>query len=304
MRWPTIRFTTERLMLAIAIIAVGLWAFAEYQRNGTYYASGWWDAELELWRGDATIYQGGGLVMGDSCSIDPETGLPTRRCGGCVSRVGDREWVNGHNDHIAQYIRWHGLPRNSLRAWLPELFHLYRSFEDASQTHAAVRLLADGPTAIAPDGGISVRLISGVKDNGGPGGGRSLIISAGNLVLNQGSFSPDDAETDLHWGPANSRLVIIRSIVGNTYHYEAYDLRTGRCLRTETWDEWRRGYYRDGKPFPSKQNSRKGAAGTSSRPPVSAERLAHSSKISLSTKANRAPARYSRRRSVATLAST
>jgi hypothetical protein len=228
------------MMIAVAVVGVSTWAFAEYQRNGTYYAAGWWDAECELWRGDATITWGGGLVMGDICNIDLETGLPTRMRSGCVSRRGDSEWVKGHNDRIAQHIRWHGLPKNTLKPWEQDLFNLHRYFDDRSGTDVPSRLLAGGPAAVSPDGRNSVQLVAGVKDDGSQGDWLWVIITAGNVVLNKGFVRPDKCDSDLLWGPEGSRFAVIRSVYEKRAHYAAYDLRTGRHLRDESWDEWKR----------------------------------------------------------------
>ena len=104
MRRPFLRWTIRRIMIAVALVGVGAWAFAEYQRNGQYYAAGWWAAGCELWRGQATIYtQFTGIGLGDTCNIDRDTGLPVRGLSCCRVVIGDLERVNGHNDHIAQY---------------------------------------------------------------------------------------------------------------------------------------------------------------------------------------------------------
>ena len=232
------------MMFAVAVVSVGAWVFAEHQRNGTYYAAGWCEAELELWRGEATVYGYGGLVMGETCNIDLDTGLPVRRRSGCRIRTGDSERVEGHNDHIAQYIRWHGLPQNTLRPWVLELFNLYRYFEVRSRTEVPMRLLVDGPAVVSPDTRNSVRLVSGVKDDGRPGDWLSVVITAGNVMLNKGYIRPDKADCDLLWGPEKSRFAVIRSVYDQTEHYVAFDLRTGQHLRDETWDEWKRGWER------------------------------------------------------------
>jgi hypothetical protein len=244
MRLPRLQFTIRQMIIAVAVVGVGAWAFAEYRRNGTYYAAGWWDAELELWRGEATIYEVGGFVIGDTCNFDLDTGLPIRWGSGCLIRTGDSERVKGHNDHIAQYVRWHGLPKNTLKPWAQELFNLYRYFEIRSRTDVPWRLHADGPAVVSPDRRNSVRLVSGVKDDGSPGDWRSVIITAGNVVLNEGPIRPGKADSDLLWGPEESRFAVIRSVYGETEHYVAFDLRTGRPLRDESWDEWKRGWER------------------------------------------------------------
>ncbi len=85
-----------------------------------------------------------------------------------------------------------------------------------------------------------MRLVSGVKDDGSLGDWVSVVITAGNVVLNQGNFWAHTADFDLVWGPEKSRFAVIRSVYEQTDRYMAYDLRTGRHLRDERWNEWKR----------------------------------------------------------------
>jgi len=228
-------------MIAVVVVGVGAWAFAEYQRNGIYYAAGWWDAECELWRGEATIYWGLlGIGLGDTCYIDRDTGLPVCGLSCCTPRTGDSARVKGHNDHIAQYVRWHGLPKNTLKPWEQELFDLYRYFDDRSRTNVPTRLLVGGPAVVSPDGRNSVRLVDGAKDAGIPYNSRRVVITAGNVVLHQYYAHFKKGDSDLFWGPEGSRFAVIRSVHEKREHYVAYDLRTGRHLRDESWHEWKR----------------------------------------------------------------
>ena len=240
MRLPRLRFTIRRMMIAVAVPGVGTWAFARYDRGWAYYAAGWWDAECELWRGEATIYSLGGLRAGDICIIDQETGLPIHWVSGCVIDEGDPERVDGHNAHIQQYIRWHGLPRNTLKPWETELFDLKRYFDDWVRTKAPTRLHAGGPAIVSPDGRSTVQAKAGVKDDGSQDDALKVVIAAGNVVLGDGYVRIGKGESDLLWGPEESRFAVIRSISPRIERYEAYDLRTGRRLRTETWYDGRR----------------------------------------------------------------
>jgi hypothetical protein len=45
-----------RMILTVAILGVGTWAFVCYPTGWTHYAWGWCDVECELWQGKATIY--------------------------------------------------------------------------------------------------------------------------------------------------------------------------------------------------------------------------------------------------------
>ena len=122
MRLRPPRFTVRRMMVAVAVLGVTSWAFARYQR-WTVYDSGWWEAERDLWLGQAKLYGCAGLMRGDMCSIDEETGLLVDRPG-CVSYPGYDQRMKGYNDRIAQYIQRHGLPGNTFKPWEKELFNL------------------------------------------------------------------------------------------------------------------------------------------------------------------------------------
>jgi len=224
-------------MIAVAVLGVGICAFARYQRNWTHYARGWWDAERELWRGEATIYlEVLGIPVGDPCYIDRDTGLPEHSLSCCVVRTGGSERVKGHNDHIAQYIRWNGLPENSLKPWEKELFDLKRYFGDRSRTEAPKRLLAGGPAVVSPGGRNSVRLVAGVKRDLSPDALLEVVITAEHIVCRERYVPVDNGDSDLLWGPEGSRFAVIRSISEWSEKYAAYDLRTGRHLRAESRD--------------------------------------------------------------------
>ncbi len=115
MRLSRMRFTIRSMMVGVVVLGIASWEFARYQR-WSYYDMGWWEAEREIWRGELTIYTGAGLGrIGSACCVDRETGLPTFSDSGCCVQKGEDERREGHNDHVSQYIRWHGLPSNSLK---------------------------------------------------------------------------------------------------------------------------------------------------------------------------------------------
>ncbi len=142
----------------------------------------------------------------------------------------------GHNDHIAQYIRWHGLPENTLKPWEKELFNLKRYFDERSRMSLPARLLPDGPAVVSPKGSSNVRLVEGVKGAESPDCSRQVMIGDGNVVLHNWFAHFEKGESDVLWGPDGSPFVVIRSVSENKEHYVAYDLRTGRHLRDESWD--------------------------------------------------------------------
>jgi hypothetical protein len=241
MRRPRLQWTIRRIMIAVAVLGTGAWAFAEYQRNGLYYAAGWWAAECELWRGEATIYTLFTRIgLADTCNIDRGTGLPVRGLSCCRHVIGDSERVKGHNDHIAQYIRWNGLPRNTFKPWVRELLDLYHYFDGRSLRDVPLRLLVDGPAIVSPDGRHSVRLVQRAKDTVCTFDSRRVVIYAGNVVLHEHFAHFEKGDSDLLWGPKGSRFAVIRSVCEKKEHYVAYDLRTGSRLREESWHEWKR----------------------------------------------------------------
>jgi len=75
------------------------------------YKVGAAEADNELKAGRASIYVYG--LRPESENQDQETGLPYQAIAGCLvdERILGR--AVGHNERIAEYIKEHGLPRNS-----------------------------------------------------------------------------------------------------------------------------------------------------------------------------------------------
>ncbi|HEV3166295.1 MAG TPA: hypothetical protein VGZ22_19880 [Isosphaeraceae bacterium] len=240
MRLPRFRLSLRGLIIAVAVAGIGMGVVSRCGPNWRYYVSGWWEAERELRQGKASIYQIGGLRMGDICNLDQDTGLPIVMVCGCVIARGDEERVQGHNDHIEQYITWHGLPENTFKPWEKELFNLKSCFDDRSRKDPPKRLIVGGPALIAPDGKSSVRPVATVKDDGSPDNGLKVVIAAGNVKLDDWYVRWFEGVSDLQWGPAGSRFAVTRSTCEKSETYMAFDLRTGRLLREETWDEGKR----------------------------------------------------------------
>lgn len=234
------RVSIAKAMALVAVLGFGIGAVVHYQRNSSYYAAGWWEAERELWQGNATIYSGGyRLPFGDFCNFDQDTGLPFRPIYGCVMEEGDLERERGHNDHIAQYVRWHGLPRNTLKPWEKELFDLKHWFDGQSQIDPPTRLLAGGETVVSPNGTNSVRPVSVLKDDGTPSDALKVIVTAKKVIIDDCYARFFKGESELLWGPKGAPFFVIHSTTEFGDEFQAIDLRTGRPLRQECWREGR-----------------------------------------------------------------
>jgi hypothetical protein len=164
------------------------------------------------------------------CNVDRKTGLPIRTVDtcGCVVRESEVRRAQGHNDHVEQYIRWNGLPRNSLKPWEQELFHLAEYFDDWARIGPPFHLAEGGPANVSPDGKSSVRPAAVANS-----GGLDVFIFAENNRVSAQSIVCEDGKCELVWGPGGSRFVIFRSFYDDRVHFAAYDLKTGQHLRDE-----------------------------------------------------------------------
>ena len=254
MRLP--RMTTRRWMIAVAAAAIATRAYSCCAWESADYTAGWWEAEHELRRGEATVYKLGGLPLGDICDIDEDTGLPIRRVSGCMVSARDIQRVSGHNDRIERYIRSHGIPGNTLKPWQGELFHLKRYFDDRLRIGGTHKLHAGGPAVVSPDGRSNVKLIArfAVADDGSPIDSLKVVISTRDAVLDDWRPLCQRGDFDFIWEPEGSRFVVLRSISAKEEHFEAYDLRTGHRLCTETWyDKRRLTWSNDQIPVPNRK---------------------------------------------------
>lgn len=79
-----------------------------------------------------------------------------------------------------------------------------------------------------------------MKDGGTQDDSLRVVIAAGNVVLSDRHVRFGKGDSDLLWGAEGSRIALIRTISEHTELYEAYDQKTGRFLRNETWHEGKR----------------------------------------------------------------
>ena len=66
-----------------------------------------------------------------------------------------------------------------------------------------------------------------------------MVIGDGSVTLSELYVRLVRGESDLLWGPGGSRLAVIRSISEFGERYSAFDVRTGRHLRDESWYDGR-----------------------------------------------------------------
>jgi hypothetical protein len=237
MQLPWIRFTTRSMMVGVTVVALACWAIAHYQR-WSYYDSGWWEAEREIWRGELTIYGyvGGGGGFSDICRIDRGTGLLITSFSACVREPGEDQQIRGHNDHVMQYIRWRGLPGYSLKRWEKELFELASYFDIRSQLDTPRTLSAGGPVLIAPDGKARVQPVAGRGYDGSLSDDLlDLVISAPDAVVGKPCIRFLRGHSDLVWGPPGSQTVVVLTSEAHRESFAAYGLWSGVLLRKETW---------------------------------------------------------------------
>ncbi len=240
MRLPRMRFTLRSMMVWVVVLAVGSWAYVRYQR-WSYYDVGWWEAEREIWRGELTVFRSEHCDC-EHCSsdeghgVDRVTGLPVKWFWGCQIEAGEQERVHGHNLRVAQYIRWHGLPKNSFKRWEKELFDLANYFDTQSRIETPKRLCAGGTVLVAPDGKTRVEPLSRRGDDGSVSEyALDLVISAGDDVVGKPCVRSEKGDSELVWGPPGSRFVVVRTLEAHEESFKAYSLWNGGCLRSETW---------------------------------------------------------------------
>ena len=234
MRIPRPRITLRRIMFLIAVLAIGIWGFARDIDGAIDYAAGWWDAEVELWEGTATLREWTLSDPGNICNIDRETGL--RLAGSHAMIAGEsRTRDTGHDDHIRQYIRWNGLPRNSFKPWERDLFDLKKFFDRRSKSEEPERLADSGPFVLSPNFWRYHRRYVQLRKNGTFQGVPKVVVSSRRFMLQEHFVGFETGDVDLISGPENSRFVVVRLISENAEYYAAFDIKTGEFLREETF---------------------------------------------------------------------
>ncbi len=202
------------------------------------YERGREEAEQELTKESATIYSFGRVDYSDN--LDEESGLFYSNLG---CRVDDKikGLFYGYNDRIAEYIKAHGVPRNSFKPWEKELLGLNDYFETRRENEKPGVLRAGGPILKSHDEKHAMRAYVEEHTTNGK------IVRSLRVRLMRKHLERDlnalvagvDDELELFWGPKGSNFAII----AESGFYQAFDLRTGRLLRSEVPT-------RNGKLFP------------------------------------------------------
>jgi hypothetical protein len=200
-------------------------------------AKGRAEADAELKSGEASVWTCGLDLKLFFEPLDRETGLFYSSFG-CVV---DNELVGrikGHNARIAEYVRDHGPPKNSLKPWEKELFGLKEYFDSRCRTGAPTRLTVGGPAAVSPDTGYAVRLVKRPDKtlDGKPTESTWIVVGDQDIDSKRTSLWMKDAE--LFWGPKGSWFAVLRgaSKTHDGQDHMALDLRRVRTIRVEFGD--------------------------------------------------------------------
>ena len=196
------------------------------------YTQGRAEADRELKNEAATIYSYG--LMNFCQNLDRETGLPY--CGlGCKIDDEILGRVYGHNDRIREYIKDHGVPKNSFKQWEKGLFGLEDYFKSRRKHEKAETPRADGPALKSPDGTCTIKLVAKSYTSDGKAVKRlSLELSSDGRKPKEVSLLADaDAKTELFWGPKGSGWAVVAVEGARHDWFMAIDLRRASRLPCE-----------------------------------------------------------------------
>jgi hypothetical protein len=219
------------------------------------------EADEQIKSNQAELWDYGTIIRLDN--IDRETGLFYTGFG-CVVDDQIIGRVEGHNARIEEYIRSHGLPKNSLKPWEKELFGLKEYFENRKLSEKPIRLMVGAPEARSPDGNHVVRLVKVPEKVPPPRKDSELRVppdprvdEAARILLEKDYITVQtpyfavgdpgdkanlmycfwrDIEPELVWGPKGSWFAVIkgRMTKDGPADYEAIDLRVKRRIREES----------------------------------------------------------------------
>jgi len=201
------------------------------------YEQGRREAEQETAENRATIYLTGygALYIG----LDRATGLPCTAIAGCETDDAAAGRQEGHNERVGQFIKEHGLPSYSRKAWERELFDPKGYFDAKSEEQPPVRLTLNGPAVTSPDGKFALRLAGEPIEPGSADFRVWLVLknAAGKEELHLPEGHEAARVTDLIWGPEGSDTAFLRWSDFRDPRYARYlpvhgslDLRTGKRL--------------------------------------------------------------------------
>jgi hypothetical protein len=210
-------------------VALEKWHYERAYRRGVS------DARQSLARNDATIFAYG--LRGAIDNFDPATGLSISGTG-CLVDEDVRGYVAGNNETIHAYIRKHGVPSNSRKAWASELSNLAAYVAASTAAGSTSVLHLNGPAVVSPDAKFSLSFRDSREVRHSPSefvvtGGSSRQTSIPSLL----QVSEDRVE--VCWAPAGCDIAVVKLSPPRgpyplrAWSYIALDLRNGTWLRTE-----------------------------------------------------------------------
>jgi hypothetical protein len=203
------------------------------KKRAAAVARGRAEAEVEIASGKASIWTYGLRKFSHFIeSVDYETGLYFTEFG-CVIDVELVARVEGHNAAIAEHIRRHGLPKDSLKPWAKELFALEEFFKSRSKNEKPVRLTFGGDPAVSPDADFALKLVRRPDRTLEGKPFESTWIVVGDQDIESKRIGPlEIKDPELFWGPRGSWFVVLRGSdsLGDHKDFWAVDLRKSRII--------------------------------------------------------------------------
>jgi hypothetical protein len=203
------------------------------KKRAAAVARGRAEADAEIASGKASIWTYGLRNFSHFIeSVDHETGLYYSEFG-CVIDEELVARVEGHNAAIAEHIQRHGLPKDSLKPWVKELFGLEEFFTSRSKNQKPLRLTFGGDAAVSPDGEFALKLVRRPDRTLEGKPSESTWIVVGDQDIESKRIGPlEMKDPELFWGPKGSWFAVLRGSDSLSDHkdYLAVDLRKLRII--------------------------------------------------------------------------